>query len=159
MTAKKENKFTSALKGWLTPALVFGGIVYFAYFGGNALAVMKTLMFQDVEQRIKTKSHINSDYNEVKNFQLGERLKEMEIQFDTAYVYIKQDLDASIAMKKADSANSSDAIKSRGERDSIIGQAVVDINNIKRDQTIQTNTTQLILQELRNIKSMIDTIN
>jgi len=159
MTPKKENKFTIALKGWLTPALVFGGIVYFAYFGGNALAVMKTLMFQDVEQRIKTKSHINSDYNEVKNHQLGERLKEMEIQFDTAFVYIKQDLDASIAMKKADSVNSANAIKSRALRDTIISKAVFDINNIKRDQTIQTNTNQLILQELRKLKQMIDTIN
>ncbi len=138
---------------------VIGGAVALFVGWGEVKKDYDTRLFESVEQRIKTQNHINSDYNEVRNYQLMEEQKEMKIQLDTSFAYVNALFKEDRARLKLDSVNSANAIKSRHVRDSLNAKVIFDINNIKRDQTIQTNTNQLILQELRKLKEMIDTIN
>ena len=159
MTPKKEKtgiqKIYNAAK--ILGALGFiGGIIFGAM---QYIADAEPRLFKDVEQRIKTQNHINSDYNEVRNYQLMEEQKEMKVQLDTAFAYVNALFKEDRARMRLDSLNSANAIISRATRDSTNTVMVIDINNIKRDQTIQANTNQLILQELRYIKKLIDTIN
>lgn len=157
MNAKSTPK--NWVSTYFTPTLIIGAVIGGAFYFGEYKTDSESKQFESPAQKEKTRQHINSNYNEVKNYQLGERLLVMEREFDTAFAYLKRDIEISMDLKRVDSVNSVDAVKSRAKRDSLNAIAINDINNIKRDQTIQTNTTQLILQELRSIRKYIDTTN
>ena len=158
MTPKKPT-LRSYVGTWLTPSLILGGIVLGANYIGKMEIKNESQQFESPAQKEKTRQHIDSDYNEVKNYQLMEEQKQMKVELDTAYAFVNALFKEDRARLKIDSVNSANAIKSRFKRDSLNAKVIFDINNIKRDQTIQTNTNQLILQELRYLKKLIDTIN
>lgn len=155
MNAEKKNNLKGWIGIWLTPSLLLGGIVYLAWFGSGALEVAKQLMFKDVEQRIKTSDHINSDYNEVKNYQLMEEQKQMKTELDTAYAFVNAIFKEDRARIKLDSTNNADAISSRHKRDSTNLKVVQDIEVIQREQSNTNNAILIILDELREIKEEV----
>lgn len=161
MTAKAKTtaqKFYEVLKIVGGISVIIGAIAVFMTWGETKKDI-ETKIFESPAQKEKTRQHINSDYNEVRNYQLMEEQKEMKVQLDTAFAYVNALFKEDRARMKLDSVNSASAIKSRATRDSTNTVMVTDINNIKRDQTIQANTNQLILQELRSIRKLVDTTN
>jgi len=157
MNAEKKNNMKNWVSTWLTPSLILGAILLGSWKGSEMLAIAKQLMFETVEQRIKTKDHINSDYNEVKNYQLMEEQKQMKIELDTAYAFVNAIFKEDRARIKIDSTDSADAVRSRAKRDSTNLKVVNDIENIQREQVIQTNINLSLLQEMKNIKKLLDT--
>ncbi len=157
MTEEKKNNMKSWVSIWLTPSLVLGSLLYGAWFVSGYRAESDQRMFKTPEQRIITRDHINSDYNEVKNYQLMQDQKQMKMELDTAYAFVNALFKEDRARIKLDSLNSANAIRSRAKRDSINVKNRDDIEAIQREQTISSNTIQLILQEVRDIKN--DTLN
>lgn len=167
MSPEKKNNMKNFVSTWLTPSLILGAIVMGAWIGGQMKADANTRMFENAQQKEKTKSHIDSDYNEVKNYQLMEQVTEMKVELDTAYAFVnamfKEDREAKIIATE----NNADAIKSRAKRDSnnvatarkqdsISKAQTVRLNNIEREQRITANAVQLILS---NQNKILDTIN
>ena len=157
MNAKSTPK--NWVSTYFTPTLLIGAVIGGAFYFGSFKEDSESKQFESPAQKEKTRQHIDSDYNEVRNYQLMEEQKEMKIQLDTSFAYVNALFKEDRARLKLDSINSANAIKSRAKRDSLNAIVILDINNIKRDQTIQANTNQLILQELRRITGIIDTIN
>ena len=83
MTEAKKNNMKSWVSIWLTPSLILGSLIYGAWFVSGYKAESNQRMFETVEQRVKTKDHIDSDYNEVKNYQLMLEQKQMKIDLDS----------------------------------------------------------------------------
>lgn len=115
----------------------------------------ETRMFEDAKQKEKTRSHIDSDYNEVKNYQLMEEQKQMKIELDTAYAFVNAMFKTDRAARKLDSANSANAKISRIKRDSIFLLQAKEIIEIKKDNSRMENAVQLILS---NQQKILDTI-
>jgi hypothetical protein len=158
MTTKNKDTLKSIMTTWLTPSLILGGMLFGANYVGKMEINNESKQFENPAQKEKTRQHIDSDYNEVRNYQLMEEQKEMKVQLDTSFAFVNALFKEDRARLKLDSINSANAIKSRHARDSLNEKVIFDINNIKRDQTIQANTNQLILQELRYLRKLIDTI-
>jgi hypothetical protein len=156
MTPKKPT-LKSFVGTWLTPSLILGGIVLGANYIGKMEVDNATKQFESPSQKEKTRQHIDSDYNEVKNYQLMQEQKQMKVQLDTSYAFVNALFKEDRARIKADSINSASAVKSRAKRDSTNNKVVKDIEQIQREQIIQTNTNQLILQELKSLRVLIDT--
>ena len=158
MTPKK-NTLKSFVGTWLTPSLILGGIVLGANYIGKMEVDNATKQFESPAQKEKTRQHIDSDYNEVKNYQLMEEQKQMKVELDTAYAFVNALFKEDRARMKVDSVNSANAIQSRAKRDSTNKKVVVDIELIQREQTILTNTNIAILRELKSLRKLIDTID
>lgn len=162
MTDKSKHNMKSFMTTWLTPSLLLGGIVYFAYYFGEFKTVSKTNQFDSPAQKEKTRQHIDSDYNEVKNYKLGEELKVMKTDLDTAFAFVN-------AKFKEDLEDKNHRIKSREARDSLgkantkairiqDSLAAIRYNTIRteqieiqREQKILSNSTLLIIEKLDNL--------
>ena len=141
---------------WLTPSLILGGMIFGANYIGKMEVKNESQQFESPAQKEKTRQHIDSDYNEVKNYQLMEEQKQMKVELDTAYAFVNALFKEDRARLKIDSTNSANAIKSRSKRDSLNTKAMIDIEEIQREQKILSNTTQLILQKLDELKQIED---
>lgn len=137
---------------WLTPSLIIGGIVAGAFYVGDFKKDSDTRMFESASQKEKTRSHIDSDYNEVRNYQLMEEQKEMKIELDTAYAWVNARFKEDIEKRHLDSLNKAKAIASRERRDSIFEAQANTISEMEREQRITSNAIQLILQKLEEVK-------
>lgn len=161
-----ENKRTSTaktwIKDWLTPSLLFGFIVMGAWVGGQYKKDSENRMFQDAKQKEKTRAHIDSDYNEVKNYQLMLEQKQMKLELDTAYAWVNAVFKEDREARELESKNLEDAIKSRHRRDSVVKATMeaqkrsdsianVRYEEIQREQRITSNAVQLILSKLDTI--------
>ena len=151
-----KNNMKSWVGTWLTPSLIIGSIVAGAFYFGEYRSNADTRMFESASQKEKTRAHIDSDYNEVKNYQLMEEQKEMKLQLDTAYAWVNARFKEDIEQRRLDSVNNIRAIASRKERDSLLKTQAELIQQIQREQTITSNAIQLILSR---IDQMSDTIN
>ena len=147
-----ENNMKSWVGTWLTPSLIIGGIVAGAFYVGDFKKDSDTRMFESASQKEKTRSHIDSDYNEVRNYQLMEEQKEMKIELDTAYAWVNARFKEDIAKRHLDSLNKAKAIKSRQRRDSIFEAQATTISEMEREQRITSNAIQLILQKLEEVQ-------
>jgi hypothetical protein len=159
MTVKKKTpiqKFYDVVKILGAISVIIGLVAVFMAWGENNKDV-ETRIFESPSQKEKTRQHIDSDYNEVKNYQLMQEQKQMKVELDTAYAFVNALFKEDRARLKMDSINSASAIKSRATRDSTNNKVVKDIQQIQREQIIQTNTNQLILQELKSLRVLIDT--
>ena len=143
----KQN-MKSWLSTWLTPSLIIGGIVAGAFYVGDFKKDSDTRMFETAKQKEKTRSHIDSDYNEVKNYQLMEEQKTMKVELDTAYAWVNARFKEDMEKRHLDSLNNLKAIQSRAKRDSIFELQSKTIQQIEREQRISSNAIQLILQKL-----------
>ncbi len=148
---KKKKTLGTHVKEWLTPSLLLGAIVMGAYYGGEFKATSKTVQFETPAQKEKTRAHIDSDYNEVRNYQLMEQVTEMKVELDTAYAFVNAMFKEDRAARRMDSINSASAIKSRKARDSIVRAQAQAIENIQREQRITSNAVQLILAKLDTV--------
>ena len=137
---------------WLTPSLIIGGIVAGAFYVGDFKKDSDTRMFESSAQKEKTRSHIDSDYNEVRNYQLMEEQKEMKIELDTAYAWVNARFKEDIAKRHLDSLNKAKAILSRQRRDSIVQAQAKTLSEMEREQRTTSNAIQLILQKLEEVK-------
>ena len=137
---------------WLTPSLIIGGIVAGAFYVGDFKKDSDTRMFESASQKEKTRAHIDSDYNEVRNYQLMEEQKEMKLQLDTAYAWVNARFKEDIAKRHLDSLNKVKAIESRAKRDSIVQSQATTIAEMEREQRITSNAIQLILQKLEDVE-------
>jgi hypothetical protein len=147
-----KNNMKSWVGTWLTPSLVIGGIVAGAFYVGDFKKDSDTRMFESASQKEKTRSHIDSDYNEVRNYQLMEEQKQMKVQLDTAYAWVNARFKEDIAKRNLDSVNKSKAILSRQKRDSIFESQANTISEMEREQRITSNAIQLILQKIEEVK-------
>jgi hypothetical protein len=153
-----EKNMKGWVSTWLTPSLVIGGIVAGAFYVGDFKKDSDTRMFETAAQKEKTRAHIDSDYNEVRNYQLMEEQKEMKLQLDTAYAWVNARFKEDIAKKHIDSLNAAAAIKSRAKRDSLLALEVAEIEQIKREQMITSNAIQLMLQKITKIEENINNL-
>ena len=151
----EKNNMKSWVSTWLTPSLLLGAIIGGAWYGGQLMTDADTRMFEDAKQKEKTRSHIDSDYNEVKNYQLMQEQKEMRAYLDTSYAFVNAMFKEDRARMIADSLNSVSAISSRANRDSIVKKQAKDIDDVRREQRITSNAVQLILS---NQQKILDTI-
>lgn len=147
-----NNNMKSWVGTWLTPSLIIGGIVAGAFYVGDFKKDSDTRMFESAAQKEKTRSHIDSDYNEVRNYQLMEEQKEMKIELDTAYAWVNARFKEDIVKRHLDSLNKAKAIASRERRDSIFEVQANTISEMEREQRITSNAIQLILQKLEEVK-------
>lgn len=137
---------------WLTPSLIIGGIVAGAFYVGDFKKDSDTRMFETASQKEKTRAHIDSDYNEVRNYQLMEEQKKMKLELDTAYAWVNARFKEDIAKRHLDSLNKVKAIESRAKRDSIVQTQATTIAEMEREQRITSNAIQLILQKLEGVE-------
>ena len=148
MSEKKTAK--DYVKQWLTPSLLIGAIVSGAYYIGEMKTDNKTKQFSTPAQKEKTRQHIDSDYNEVKNYQLMQEQRQMKVELDTAYAYVNALFKEDRAARLVDSLNSANAVKSRTVRDSLNIQAMKDVSEIQREQKIISNQLFVILEHLKD---------
>lgn len=153
-----KNNMKSWVGTWLTPSLIIGGIVAGAFYVGDFKKDSDTRMFESASQKEKTRSHIDSDYNEVRNYKLMEEQKEMKIELDTAYAWVNARFKEDIAKRHLDSLNKAKAILSRQRRDSIFEVQANTISEMEREQRITSNAIQLILQKLEEVEKAENTI-
>lgn len=137
----------------ITNISIIGLGVSIMWMGMKYAAESKTKMFETPQQREKTRQHIDSDYNEVKNYKLMEEQKEMKIYLDTAYAFVNAIFKEDRAAKKIDSFNNTDAIKSRARRDSLRED---DARRIGKMEINQQNMNNALLSIQR---ILLDTIN
>ena len=147
-----NQNIKSWVSTWLTPSLVIGSIVAGAFYVGNFLNDSETRMFESAAQKEKTRAHIDSDYNEVRNYQLMEEQKQMKLELDTAYAWVNARFKEDIQQRHLDSINKLKAIASRARRDSIFEAQASAIEEMKREQTITSNAIQLILTKLEEVQ-------
>lgn len=147
-----NNNMKAWVGTWLTPSLIIGGIVAGAFYVGDFKKDSDTRMFESAAQKEKTRAHIDSDYNEVRNYQLMEEQKEMKLQLDTAYAWVNARFKEDIAKRHLDSLNKVKAIESRARRDSIVQSQASTIAEMEREQRITSNAIQLILQKLEDVE-------
>ena len=147
-----KNNMKSWVGTWLTPSLIIGGIVAGAFYVGDFKKDSDTRMFETASQKEKTRAHIDSDYNEVRNYQLMEEQKEMKLELDTAYAWVNARFKEDIAKRHLDSLNKVKAISSRQRRDSIFEAQATIISEMEREQRITSNAIQLILQKLEEVE-------
>jgi len=140
---------------WLTPSMVLGGIVFFAWKAGY----FEQRMFETPEQRIKTKTLVDAPYNE---YQLlmkrdsvlrqGEKVEKIEkslmIAFDSINVRWKDDIE-----------DKTSRISSRNKRDSLDIIQTQQMDELVKDDAIQKGINLQILDELKDIRKAIDTTN
>lgn len=148
-----NNNMKTWVGTWLTPSLIIGAIVSGAFYVGDFKKDSDTRMFESAAQKEKTRAHIDSDYNEVRNYQLMEEQKEMKLQLDTAYAWVNARFKEDIEKRHLDSLNKVKAIESRAKRDSIVQAQARIIAEMEREQRITSNAIQLILQKLEEVDS------
>lgn len=144
----EKKKKTIDVKFIITNISIIGLGVSILWTGMKYAAESETKMFESPSQREKTRQHIDSDYNEVRNYQLMEQVTEMKVELDTAYAFVNAMFKEDRAARRLDSINSASAIKSRKARDSIVRAQAKTIENIQREQRITSNAVQLILAKL-----------
>ena len=157
MTTTKKTTALEKLNKFIPMISLLGGIgsiIGFAYYFGVFQKDIETKTFKDPAQREKTAAHINSDYNEVKNYQLMVEQKEMKADLDTAYAYVNTLFKEDRQARKLDSLNSISAIKSRAKRDSSNLIQTKRLDNIEREQRISSNAIQLILVKLEKLDTI-----
>ncbi len=141
-------------KNWVstyfTPTLLIGAVIGGAFYFGEFKTDSKSKQFSTPAQKEKTRQHIDSDYNEVKNYQLMQEQKQMKVELDTAYAYVNAMFKEDRAARLVDSLNSVDAVKSRAIRDSLNVKTMTDINEIQREQKIISNQLFVILEHLKD---------
>ena len=153
-----KKTFADHVKDYLTPSLLIGAIIAGAYWGGEFIAVSKTVQFENPAQKEKTRAHIDSDYNEVRNYQLMQEVTGMKVELDTAYAFVNAMFKEDRAKRKLDSINSANAIISRAKRDSTVLNQAEEIKQIKREQQVTSNAVQLTLTKVDAILKKLDTI-
>lgn len=154
MTAKEKKPID--VKWIITNVSIIGMGISIIWMGMQYVAEADTKMFKDSMQKEKTRQHIDSDYNEVKNYQLMEEQKEMKAELDTAYAFVNAVFKEDRAARKVDSVNSSNAITSRAKRDSLRDVDTREIQNIKTNVSRMENAIQIILS---NQQKILDTMN
>jgi uncharacterized protein YjcR len=135
---------------YFTPTLLIGAVIGGAFYFGAFKKDSESKQFESSSQKEKTRQHIDSDYNEVKNYQLMQEQKQMKVELDTAYAYVNALFKEDRAARLADSLNSVDAVKSRAVRDSLNIQAMRDVSEIQREQKIISNQLFIILEHLKD---------
>jgi hypothetical protein len=148
MNAQRKQNMKNWLNTWLTPSLILGGIIAGAWATSEFKADSNTRMFESAAQKEKTRAHIDSDYNEVKNYQLMQEQKQMKAELDTAYAFVNAIFKEDREARRLDSLNNANAIKSRAQRDSLVKKQAQDIEDMRREQRITSNAVQLILSKL-----------
>ena len=153
MTTEKKDNMKNWVSTWLTPSLILGSLLYGSWFVSGYMSDSKQRMFESVEQRIKTKTLVDTPYSEYQNLKKRDSLlsqqKELFVIFDTINKMYESDIE-----------DKEDRIKSRAQRDSIlIETSIAQIKSdsvqkeIQREQKILANTNQLILDALIDIKA------
>ncbi len=142
-------------KSWFTPTLVLaigsalltgiGWIINVVVDNKEIMIENEHKMFESVEQRIKTKAHIDEPYNPVNSYIQGNELLEQQAQINEIF---KEN-------KKNDSIKKVIEIrigKSRASRDSSQKVQAQTMKRMDSVNIIQTQTLQLILKKLDSIK-------
>jgi len=153
MTTEKKDNMKNWVSTWLTPSLILGSLLYGSWFVSGYMSESKQRMFESVEQRIKTKTLVDTPYSEYQNLKKRDSLlsqqKELFVIFDTINKMYESDIE-----------DKEDRIKSRAQRDSIlIETSIAQIKSdsvqkeIQREQKILANTNQHILEVLIDIKA------
>ena len=153
MTTEKKDNMKNWVSTWLTPSLILGSLLYGSWFVSGYMSDSKQRMFESVEQRIKTKTLVDTPYSEYQNLKKRDSLlsqqKELFVIFDTINKMYESDIE-----------DKEDRIKSRAQRDSIlIETSIAQIKSdsvqkeIQREQKILANTNQHILEVLIDIKA------
>ncbi len=154
-----KTKKSIDIKWIITNVSIIGMGISIIWLGMRYVAEADTKMFDSPTDKEKTRAHIDSDYNEVKNYKLMEEQKEMKAELDTAYAWVNARFKEDVNKRKLDSMNKADAIKSRANRDSLFVRQGNDIDNVKKNVSRIENAVQRILDNQEVFQKILDTIN
>lgn len=156
MSTENKNNMKGWVATWLTPSLIIGSLLYGSWFVSGYMEASKQRMFENAEERIRTKQHMDTPYNEYQNLKKRDSLlslqKKIVIIFDTINKRYEDDIE-----------DKEDRIVSRAKRDSMLVQATKAQHKsdsvqkvIQKEQHELSKTNKVILETLNEIKSKQD---
>jgi murein L,D-transpeptidase YafK len=160
MTPKKKTPIGTIIQ-WIGGVLgfvgLFAGLIGGAVAWGEWKAESQERMFKDSNERVITEQHVAEPFSRYKMQLKNDSILMQQSFLSTAFDTINK-------RHSNDEEDKSSRIASRNKRDSTYAATIDNQRKsdsiqkkIQREQIIQTNTNQLILQELKSLRVLIDT--